>query len=199
MGKYDRDDSATRKRHVLFLLIACFILLAGCTNTYPQGVYLYGTEESVILKISTSNGTEFYEIPANGEELIDIRKGSVNSACVVKSMYEPEMIDNLYRVSVSYEQINITKNEISQIAIKSLIPSSISVEGIYIAESNGVMERYMEEGQHSRIAMTELPRTVEIYGAVHAFFLENEEGTPITNIGGYPINIKMIDNILVIF
>lgn len=188
------------KRIILALLVIGMIVFGvSCTNSYPTGYHIYGNDEPVILKITTGSGSELYEIPANTTISINLMKGSVINADVVKSTDESNIIDNYYDVSTGYENIKISEKEFKQIPVKSFLPDSISIEGIYIVESHGNIGRYREEGTYNRIPLSDLSNPIDIYGSINTFILENENGTQITEIDNYPINMKVMDGVLIIF
>lgn len=188
------------KKIILALLVIGMIIFGvSCTNSYPVGYYAYGNDEPVILKITTGSGSELYEIPANTTKSIELRRGSIISAAVVKSTEEPNMIDNYYSVSLGNESIKISEKALKQIPVKSFLPDNISVEGVYIAESHGNIGRYKEEGTYNRISLSDLSKPIDVYGSINTFILENEDGTQITTIDEYPVNIKIVDGVLIVF
>ena len=186
-------------RKKLFLVLATMIFIfSGCVMD-TEGIYIYGAEEPITLKITTEKATNTYEIPTTGLSVKDIVKGSVSSAYVVKSADEDNIIDNSYHIWISYESIDMTEKPSKSIIAKSLLPDDIATEKLYIAETNGTLGRYREENGYNRIELSQLPQTLEIYTSNPEFALEDEAGKRISTIDGYPVTLKLIDNVLVIF
>ena len=186
-------------RKILLLLIS-LLTFVGC-ELQPNIIQMNNnTGRDVVLLVETSNGS-YIETFKDGYTKTPWKEGEILSAVAIKSENEQNVIDRSCRVSVSFGMIHLYDVGYQIFTIKEFIPESGTLDGIFLTEESNMIGRYAENGKQNSILLTDLPETaVEVYSSNPNFILIDDKGEQITTIGDYSINIKVLDNdIILIF
>ena len=182
--------------------IFCVLILFSVLSCDQQGLYMdvcNETNQDLILNVETVKGEWIRSIGKSDTTSLDILRDEIIAANVVKSDAETNVVDNAYSVDLYSNKIVVTNATCTDYIVKVLLSDDIDVNEIFLTERNGKLDRYVEDGNINKVALSKAPVSIELYSDNPEFVLIDSNGNEVKLIGDYPIDLVTVENTIIIF